>query len=737
MIRHYKKPLPRNLELKFELERNKEKLKKFFDIPPSRRRQKKFEFNNRIFFGLKRILIEQFHGKCAYCESIVKATNPEVENFRPKNGSKDFKEFFPDHYGWLAYEWKNIYLSCTNCNRFKGSYFPVKGERAFIGAPYKEVLKEINLIIDPGVDSPDEHISFDMKGRALPLSLKGETTIEILRLNRPQLVKERRTQIISFSRKLKLLLIGKKLNQSIKHYLPDIFLIMENNSRVQFSGALRSCLINFIKKERTILGIISDNLPSTYQSFFFNKVRRQSSKFRGLTNKDRLRSLQKTISQVEKLTESERDVLEKVYLKRIEIKNFKGITSLKFDFPLPMDSEELKSNVISREPWIMLLGENGVGKSAVLQAIALTLIGRKALKHLNITSSSVINNNADEGYVKIFHHGNSKPFYIRFSKEGRIVTGHETSMTQILGYGSSRLAAKNQKEDVEGSFGNVHIKNLFDPTKVLVNANKWLVKLSEDAKKSKEKRKLFDWVGLAIKDLLLLGNNSKLVVENNVVKIRHSKRSAETLQQLSDGYQSIITVAVDIIRTLLKDKTTMETAQGIVLVDELETHLHPRWKMQVVSQLRKVFPKIQFIATTHDPLCLRGLQNGEVVVLYKNLYKKVKIFSSLPDPTGMNAEQLLNSQYFGLSSTYDYKDEERFNEYYYLLSRTKLSRQGKQRRNELKDFVHQKQKVGNNQYEILLNNIINRELANSKFIAPKREIEISEDVLKKIKKVLY
>ena len=99
--------------------------------------------------------------------------------------------------------------------------------------------------------------------------------------------------------------------------------------------------------------------------------------------------------------------------------------------------------------------------------------------------------------------------------------------------------------------------------------------------------------------------------------------------------------------------SNLETAHGVVLVDEIETHLHPRWKMRVMSSLREAFPRIQFIVTTHDPLCVRGMDDGEVIVLVRNELGGIITLADLPDVSGMRSEQLLTSEYFGLSSTID------------------------------------------------------------------------------------
>ena len=64
-------------------------------------------------------------------------------------------------------------------------------------------------------------------------------------------------------------------------------------------------------------------------------------------------------------------------------------------------------------------------------------------------------------------------------------------------------------------------------------------------------------------------------------------------------------------------------------------------------------PNVQFIATTHDPLCLRGMRNGEVHVLIRNGRSEVEELLDLPDVRGLRSEQLLTSDYFGLASTSD------------------------------------------------------------------------------------
>ena len=141
------------------------------------------------------------------------------------------------------------------------------------------------------------------------------------------------------------------------------------------------------------------------------------------------------------------------------------------------------------------------------------------------------------------------------------------------------------------------------------------------------------------------------------------------MQDLSVGFKSGIGMVCDIIRELLYHFDNLEFASAVVFIDEIETHLHPRWKMQIMTLLRRAFPKVQFIVTTHDPLCLRGMYDGEVFVLQRSgETDRVERVKDLPSIRGMRAEQILTSEFFGLGST-DPETDARLLRYNRLASR--------------------------------------------------------------------
>jgi predicted ATP-binding protein involved in virulence len=89
---------------------------------------------------------------------------------------------------------------------------------------------------------------------------------------------------------------------------------------------------------------------------------------------------------------------------------------------------------------------------------------------------------------------------------------------------------------------------------------------------------------------------------------------------LSDGYKNVITIVGDIAAKagLLNGhlgKHILDETDGIVLIDELDLHLHPKWQRRIIEDLRRTFPRIQFICTTHSPFLIQSLRSGEELIM--------------------------------------------------------------------------------------------------------------------------
>ncbi|AFO46528.1 MULTISPECIES: AAA family ATPase [Pseudomonas putida group] len=94
------------------------------------------------------------------------------------------------------------------------------------------------------------------------------------------------------------------------------------------------------------------------------------------------------------------------------------------------------------------------------------------------------------------------------------------------------------------------------------------------------------------------------------------------LTQMSDGERSLLAMMIDLCRRLVLANPELDDplqGTGVVLIDEVELHLHPQWQRGIVEKLRRTFPRMQFILTTHSPFVVQTLRPGELRLLGENL----------------------------------------------------------------------------------------------------------------------
>jgi len=87
---------------------------------------------------------------------------------------------------------------------------------------------------------------------------------------------------------------------------------------------------------------------------------------------------------------------------------------------------------------------------------------------------------------------------------------------------------------------------------------------------------------------------------------------------MSDGERSLLAMMVDLCRRLVLANPELDDplqGAGVVLIDEIELHLHPQWQREVVEKLRRSFPRIQFVLTTHSPFVIQSVHSGDELIL--------------------------------------------------------------------------------------------------------------------------
>jgi len=104
------------------------------------------------------------------------------------------------------------------------------------------------------------------------------------------------------------------------------------------------------------------------------------------------------------------------------------------------------------------------------------------------------------------------------------------------------------------------------------------------------------------------------------VMVEFENKSSIPFEHLSDGQRNMVGLFCDLARRAailnphLEGNASAETS-GVVLIDELDLHLHPKWQRRIIEDLRKTFPNIQFICTTHSPFLIQSLRSGEELIM--------------------------------------------------------------------------------------------------------------------------
>jgi hypothetical protein len=714
-----------------------EKATEFFSEP---RGQQRFLFKVYKHPEVGKALAELFHGKCAYCESNFAAVAPiDIEMFRPKGGVLES----PKHpgYWWLAMVWENMLPSCPDCNRVrdhdgiksgKANRFPLEDESKRALKPGGE-KKEKPLLLDPCVDFPEDHLVFDPNGTVVSDTPRGQVTISVLGLNRPALVKARAgaarfvIPIVKTAELVMNRIRGRAERKRIEEEVAKLKALCEPSEEF---AALKRQLVKpvldrilktkvsidtptpTITASRKVAAAASYKTFETAQASYSLKDEEGRSKYRG----------------------------QRRLIESISVRNVRAIKKLDLDL----------TGTTGRTPWMMLLGENGTGKSTVLQATSLALLGAESFVRLaksrGLHPSKFVRYGQSAGSISVKLSGFPKPHKLVFRSnrveftsptdekttivfdgpEPRIQGSGWEPQTLLLGYGATRLLPRgSHKPDPSPADEYSRVDNLFDPFVPLIDAEAWLLGLGKEQ---------FDNIAVVLRDLLPLPPDAELVPEDKcIVVAAHGARVP--LPDLSDGYQSIVAMTVDILQVALGIWPNLQEAEGTVLLDEVGSHLHPTWKMRVVGALRKALPAMQFLASTHDPLCLRGLGKGEVAVMRRGEDSQVVSMSDLPSPGDFRVDQLLTSDFFGLSSTVDPDVEAIFDEYYALLALKKLDEPQTKRLNQLREDLKDRRHLGTTLRDNLMYDAVDRLVAGHRAHPALPMADLKQEAIDEVAKI--
>jgi len=363
--------------------------------------------------------------------------------------------------------------------------------------------------------------------------------------------------------------------------------------------------------------------------------------------------------------------------------------------------------------WITLLGENGVGKSTILQALGLLLAGPEAAKELAPRPTGWVRDERAPGALKVVLHKEDGDAGVYGEDKVRttfsysmFVTGTTAvevgkdkqtytepalieESTKILSWLRANAFASGNRGWFAVGYGafrrltrvyQVLIPSLDQPKRSsnfitqfsedapLSSFERWMVYLDYRLAKDGNDREA-RWmkrVGEEAITALLPGDvRIEGVTKDGMIQFTVDGQRVATVG-LSDGFRSVIALAGDLIWRLLQSFPEMNDptqASGVVLIDELDIHLHPSWQREIAGWLRNVFPNLQFFVATHSPLVAAGA-GSDALTLRLDLVDGVIQVDKIPyQELAADVDRTLRSPAFGLKSTYSPPTEAKIRRY--------------------------------------------------------------------------
>jgi energy-coupling factor transporter ATP-binding protein EcfA2 len=358
-----------------------------------------------------------------------------------------------------------------------------------------------------------------------------------------------------------------------------------------------------------------------------------------------------------------------LYLKRITIRNIRCFE--KIGIGLAYEGKPRK--------WGVILGDNGVGKTTLLRCIAMGLCDASSagglLGEIYGEWNRKSHGKSQNGEILIEfippRGGEKRQIRTRFFTDPSGYTRIEQKTQPknfpwgrifVCGYGAARRAFSTKDYDEYAAIDAVYSLFNYDislqnPELVLWRINRLTRRIRSEADYERYRDKTKGFLD-SIASILMLEPGAVALTKSGL-SMKGPWGDFQSVGGLADGYQATLAWIADLLgwAYLYNDGRPLTRISGIVIIDEIEQHLHPRWQRKIIGLLRRQFPYIQFIATTHTPMCAIGTtelddSECELIVLERHELE-VRAVENFKPPRGQWADQVLTSRLFKLPTAGD------------------------------------------------------------------------------------
>ncbi len=370
---------------------------------------------------------------------------------------------------------------------------------------------------------------------------------------------------------------------------------------------------------------------------------------------------------------------EEMKIQAMEMENFKGIPYKKIHF---------------NEQFTLIIGDNGIGKTSILEALSVGLGGflagldgvatrnihaeeiRKEWDRVgdatvtpekqipcSVTCQGVVHGKTFnwkrsietlKGKTTRIHAKQIISYAEEVQKQITREKNHDIVLPIISYQSAGRLFSQKknkwidpfERQELSRFIGYTDCLEAESNIKLFVN---WLRRMTMIQIQKRKKIGELDATLHAVEEFM-----RGLVKDNETVSMMYDFEEEEVIVQLGEqsiplrlmsaGYRSVIGMVADLafrmslLNPQLKEVAVKETP-GVVLIDELDLHLHPKWQWKIVEDLKRTFPKVQFIATTHAPIVISSCKQGEIIQLYED--NGIIMNENQNSPYGWQTEDIL------------------------------------------------------------------------------------------------